>query len=92
MLGKGSTDHIRVGEGIEQELRRMRAEKMPVRGGGTPIYGEEGGDPIPMCDFRTDPMDMARLVKSKAVAARLAKANEAGVESIEKSTEVESVK
>lgn len=73
MTGKGSTSHIRYDEPIEAELRRMRKEKMPIRGGGTPYYTEEGDELAPVFDFRSDPLDRAREVQSKAVAQRLAK-------------------
>lgn len=73
MTGKGNTEHIRYDEPIEAELRRMRKEKMPIRGGGTPYYGEEGDELTPAFDFRADKMDIARTVQSKVVAQRLAK-------------------
>lgn len=71
--GRGDTSHIRYDEPIEAELRRMRKEKMPIRGGGTPYYGEEADELSPAFDFRADPLDLARSVQSKAVAQRLAK-------------------
>lgn len=73
MTGSGNTSHIRYDEPIEAELRRMRREKMPVRGGGTPYYAEEGAELMPVFDFRTDKLDIARDVQSKVVAHRLAK-------------------
>lgn len=70
---KETTEHIRIDEPIEAELRRMRKEKMPIRGGGTPYYAEEGAEIQPVFDFRSDPLDRARDIQSKAVAQRLAK-------------------
>lgn len=47
-------------EPLEQEVARMKRERMPVKGGATPVYGDENGEVGLECDYKSSPLDRAR--------------------------------
>lgn len=61
---------IRPCEPLEQEVARMKRERMPVRGGATPIYGEVDGVVYIECDYREGVMDRARKEISSVMRER----------------------
>lgn len=56
---------------LEQEVARMKREKMPIRGGATPIYGGEDGEVLAECDYRVGRLETARLEMSRVVQERI---------------------
>lgn len=56
---------------LEQEVAKMKREKMPIRGGATPIYGDENGDVMPECDYRVGRLERARMEMSRVVQERM---------------------
>lgn len=52
-------------EPLEQEVARMKRERMPVKGGATPVYGDENGEVGLECDYKSSPLDRARREMSE---------------------------
>lgn len=55
---------------LEREVAMMKAERMPIKGGATPFYSEEGVEIDPSFDMRSDVLDRARREISTVVRER----------------------
>lgn len=55
---------------LEREVAIMKKERMPIKGGATPFYSEEGVEIDPAFDFRVDVMDRARREISNVIRER----------------------
>lgn len=64
----------RIAEPLEQEVSRMKREKMPVRGGATPIYGDEDGEVFLEGDYHVGTLEMARNEISRVIRERMMEA------------------
>lgn len=75
-----NTSKICEAEPLEKEIARMKREKLPVKGGSTAVYGEEGEDQLPGTDFRIDRLDIAREELSTVMQQRVAQQTGATVQ------------
>lgn len=55
---------------LEREVALMKKERMPIKGGATPFYSEEGAEIDPSFDMRVDVLDRARREISTVVRER----------------------
>lgn len=69
---------------LEQEVAKMKRMKMPIRGGATPIYGDEDGEVIIGTEFKQDLMDLMRMEGSKAMVQKLKEMDGGGLEGLRK--------
>lgn len=72
-----NTGEIREGQSIEEMLRAMKASKTPIDVETTPeIFQERSAGVDPMCDIRTDKMELAQQACDKITRTHLlARAN-----------------
>lgn len=68
---------------LEQEVAKMKRMKMPIKGGATPVYGDEDGEVIDLTDFRKNTMDLMRAETSKALQQKLKEAQGTGLEGVQ---------
>lgn len=57
--GFNCTANLRLGESLEQKLRRYKESQEPIEQIGSEIYQERSEGVDPLCDIRTDRHDLA---------------------------------
>lgn len=66
-----STQTLRIGESLEEKLRRYKVSQEPLEHIGSEIYQERSAGVDPMCDIRTDRHELALEAYDKVTKTHL---------------------